>query len=182
MRLLLFAQEEPGPQQAVDFAAPWFEFASKWGDSASIIGLLITLIGFPTLWWMQRKIKIESRKALNKVAMAFLYDALQQISWHITMTQESARVPMWQRAFDSCSSARETIIRIQQNPHLTQSEKGRVLSEADNLRQVKEYIERNKLGPDPSAAFQQVKKDALETAREFITGVQARLDAIRWEI
>jgi len=37
------------------------------------------LVGFPTLWWMQRKIKTESRKALNKVAMAFLYDALQQV-------------------------------------------------------------------------------------------------------
>jgi hypothetical protein len=43
----LFAQLEPDA---------WKWWIDVVGSVSSVVGLMITLIGFPTLWWMQRKI------------------------------------------------------------------------------------------------------------------------------
>jgi hypothetical protein len=73
-------------------------------------------------------------------------------------------------------------LRLVGNPHLTQEEKTTLRENADNLAQVVQYLEVNKLGPNPSPSFQQNKKDILDAMVLLLTNIQGRLGTRTWEL
>jgi hypothetical protein len=176
MRLLLLAEEQIPKHW-------WFAFVDHWGNTASVIGLILAVVAFPITWRIQSKIRRETQRAVEKVALMVLTNSLQQALWQLKMTKEAARSAMWQRAFDFCDGAKESALRMLANPHLTPDEKRRMWDHADNLAQVMKYLERNKLrNQNPPPVFERRKMEILESTHESLTLVQVRLSALTWEI
>ena len=160
----------------------WGRFADFWANSASVIGLCVSLIGFFVTWAVQWRIRRETRRALEKVAMTFLHESLQQMLWQLAMAKESARKGAWQRVFDSCDNVKHAALRIIGNPHLAAEERAALRANADNLAQVSKYLETYKLAmADPPQSFQPQKREVLEKMTAFLTDIQVRLNATIWE-
>jgi hypothetical protein len=173
MGILMFAQDPAAKHW-------WFVFVDHWGNTMTFAGLILTLIAFPVTWRMQAKIRSETQKAVGRIAWMVLRDAMEQMNSHLLMAKESARLVMWQRAFDACEAARQCALRSIGNPHLTEAEKTEMRAHADNLYQVTQYIERNKLVPNPPQVFQQDKKAVLDAMQTFVVTIQVRLNQTFW--
>lgn len=72
--------------------------------------------------------------------------------------------------------------RLLGNPHLTAEETTQLRINADNLSQVIDYVERNKLIDDASAAFHSEKREFLDAMIALIGSIQGRLGAKTWEV
>jgi hypothetical protein len=164
------------------FGVNWFEIADQWGNTASILGLVIALIAFPVTWRIQSKIRRACRETLHKVALVVLSSTVEDLHRQLTSAREAGRLGLWLRAFDCCHSARWGFIRLVGNPHLTPDEIVRLRTGADDLRQVIQYLEANKLRADPSPAFQQDKRDAIDALLVLLTSIQGRLGTKTWQV
>jgi len=174
MEEILVAQAQTSPNW-------WVSFVDTWGNSASVVGFFITIIGFIITWIMQRNIRLEIKKSLQKVARQVIQSSLDQLQSKLKMVKENVAIPSWQRALDCCNEARDIALRTLGNPHLNQAEIAGMRSHADDLAQIRDYIRANKLVPDAPPVFQKKKNDALEAMITFVTTVQVRLDALIWE-
>jgi phosphoglycerol transferase MdoB-like AlkP superfamily enzyme len=172
MWLLLFAKDQ----------GLWFDFVDKWGNSASVLGFFLALIAFPVTWIMQWRIKHASQAALRKVAFVVLSMEVENLHRQLSTAREAGRTAIWLRAFDYCKDSRWRSLRLVGNPHLTEEEKSAIRAAADDLGQVIQYIEANKLGPNPSPVFQQNKKDMIDRIITLLTNIQGRLGTKTWEI
>jgi hypothetical protein len=63
MGLLLFAQEQASKGW-------WFEWVDTWGNTASVVGLLVTVIAFPVTWNIQRSIRLANQKTPSTCSRA----------------------------------------------------------------------------------------------------------------
>jgi hypothetical protein len=180
MGLLLFADEATVPNK-------WFEFVKAWGDSASVVGLVVSIIGLAiTIWGFvtvrrrQAEIKKEVDRALRNAARMVIQDSIQQLLQKTIRVRGFADLQAWQSAHDACEDARRLTLGAVANPHLTDAERNGLTAHADDLIQIRDYIRRNKLIPNPPAVFQADKRTALDNLEVFAISVLNRLQAIVW--
>jgi hypothetical protein len=72
-------------------------------------------------------------------------------------------------------------LRLVGNPHLSHEEELALRTRANDLMIVIQYIETNKLGENPSVAFQQEKKEIIDATLLLLTQIQGRLGTQTWE-
>jgi hypothetical protein len=174
MWLLLFAEAQIS-------RGWWFDIVDKWGNTATILGLIFTLIAFPVTWNLQTKIKRASQETLRKVALVVLSTTVEDICRQLVGAREAGRLAQWLRVFDSCQHIRIGVLRLVGNPHLTPEETLALRQSADDLTQVIRYIEVNKLIPNPPSVFQNDKKGKIDGMILLLSKIQARLGNKTWE-
>jgi hypothetical protein len=84
MGFLLFAEQQASKGW-------WFDLVDTWGNTASVIGLLITVIAFPVTWGFQAKIRRANLETLRKVALVMLSNALEDLHRDISAAREAGR-------------------------------------------------------------------------------------------
>lgn len=88
----------------------WFDLVDTWGNSASIIGLVVALFAFPFTWWRQRQIKQATLAAVQRIAYQVLTIGVEDLQRHLTSAREAGRLGLWLRAFDQCHHAKTLIV------------------------------------------------------------------------
>ena len=143
-------------------------FCDRFGNAASVAGLLVSLIGFAlTLWTVyetqrasraaQEKIREEvtaaqqeTRETVAKIGLQLLHAESDSTLRLITEVRRASREQQWLRAAEKCQEAKQAAIHLTANPHLTPEEKRALREGADNLQLILEFIEKNRLGPSPA--------------------------------
>lgn len=158
-----------------------WQLSHTWGDTASVLGFIITILLFIVTWIMQWIGRAQVRRALSSAARMVVQDALGQFHWKIQMINECVDNQAWRRALDFCGDAQRLAMGMLGNPNLTLQEISSMRDHADDLELIKGYLRRTKLVENPPANFPANRRQALANMASFGIGVQVRLQAIVWE-
>jgi hypothetical protein len=180
-------------------------FADGFGNIASVLGLLVGLVGFALTLGMLWQTQQVSRKAQQEIERAArdAREAVQQaqsqtrrsverIGLHLLVTElESLRrgalvvrvegvARHWEKAVAHCQEAKLLATTVVGNPHLTESEKESLKGAADALRKIQAYIEKNFLraAADPHPPAEQPARTARTPPTELPAAKVNDLDLI----
>lgn len=162
--------------------ASWFDFADHWGNTASLIGLVVAIFAFPITWNIQKRIQREITKTLENVGSLMLSSSLEDLHRYLLSASEAARNSIWLRVVDNCMAAKNLALRLKSHAALADEEQMQLRENADNLTQVIRYLERNKLRRDnPSMIFDDKKRLVIDNMLACVNEIQGRLEAKMWE-
>ena len=169
-------------------ACGWF------GNVASVLGLLVSLVGFMLTIWTVLQTQRMSKDAQEKIQKAFseaqeeTRSAVERIGLHLLVTETDILLQIimglrqagvqgqWQLAMAHCMEARLATMRLAGNPHLHEEENETLRSGGEDLNLIHRYIERERLGADaviPGLPDQKTK--ALDKMISALGQLQARL-------
>jgi hypothetical protein len=171
---LFFAQEDTSAVMS---------FFDRWGNAASVIGLLIALVGFGATLWSVWRIKEATRGAVSKIGVQLLSLETTVLLRLITEARDAGRDGLWPRAIDRCQQARLIAVTLCHSPHLLKEERDALRKADDDLRIVVQYIENNRLLSDaPTLNLPDAKKRALDRMVTALGGIQGRLQGAAMEV
>jgi hypothetical protein len=156
-------------------------FVDRWGNAASVAGLVLTLIA-ATLWTVWR-IKADTRRVVAKIGSQLLALQVSILVRLIADVRDAGRDLLWTRAIDRCQQARLIVVSLRDNPHLTRAERDAIRKADDDLRMIVQYIENNRLPPTTkSGNLPDQKKLALDRMVTLIGSIQGRLQNSAMEV
>lgn len=125
-----------------DFWEAFYRFCNDYGNVASVVGLVITLIGFVLIWFGQRKLRQTVRQSLDKVAVQLYLSEVGNLLQLINGVREACRSREVARAIDKCQDARVIAIRLAGNPTVTKDEAIALRGGDNDLRLLLTHLER----------------------------------------
>lgn len=166
------------------------EFSNKWGNVASVIGLMLTVIGFGITFYAfsltlgeQRRIRQAVARAIERVASSILSSTAEEAESLLLEFKNAVRREEWLRAGEKCDDAEARVARMRGNPHLTANEDQDLATGVDDLRLVSRYITRQKmLKPNPARGFHEAKLDAVDRLIATLRSIRARIQNRVWEV
>lgn len=169
---LLFAQEG---KSAV------MSFLDHWGNAASVLGLVISVISFLAAMWSVCRVKTATREALSKAGALLLTGQTTLLMRLITEARDAGADGLWPRAIDRCQQARLIIVGLCRHPHLRQPEQEALRQAADDLALMRRSIE-NASGTPGAAQLSNRQKRVLDQMETMVGDIVARLQAGAMEV
>lgn len=165
------------------------DFSNKWGNIASVIGLVLTIIGFGITFYgfsltlgEQRRIRQAVTRAVERVASGILSSTAEEAEGLLLEFKNAVRRGEWLRAGEKCDDAEARVARMLGNPHLAANEDQNLAMGVDDLRLVSRYITAQKtLKANPARGFHEPKLDAVDRLIATLRGIHARIRNRVWE-
>lgn len=167
-------------------------FVDRFGNHASVIGLVISVVGFTLTVWavletlrVSREAKVaiqaeikrsaqERRELLARLRLRVLADTCEQASLFASEARHAIRAQVWLRAAERSQDARLLTARLLSFSDLTAPERLRAIVE--DLRAVASFIERNRLKKGASASGLPVDKiRPLDSLMDELEAIRSRL-------
>jgi hypothetical protein len=175
------------------------------GNSASVIGLVLTAIGFGatlwTIWETQRQneeaqrrierevaaVRGESKQAVEKIRLKLLADELEIIRRSIAnaksiLDREEGTREHWSRFIASCQEVRFSAIRLAHFPNILQDEKNLLQARGDQLGFLIEFVQRTRLKDDAPARLTWDRIKSLDNLLLSVESIRGRLQQLLMEI
>lgn len=138
----------------------WETFASEYGNIASVIGTIFTLIGFTLTLWQIRKARSAAeqaqkmaKEALDRVSARLF---VGQVSTGVRFSNEltnACRIEQWERAIDRCEQLRLLLSTLVEDANLTIDESNYMVTAIDDLslilRRLEEVAKGKRTAPLP---------------------------------
>ncbi|MGH7221678.1 MAG: hypothetical protein ACRELF_00455 [Gemmataceae bacterium] len=177
-----------------------FAFIDRLANTASVLGLLVSIIGFVlTLWTVyetqrasrqaQNQIekevaaaRRETQQAVEKIALQLLQAECEGIYRLLMEPRRAIRDGQWVRAAERCQEAKQGLVHLGAYRHLDRQEKESFATGADDLQATIAFIERNRLKPNPPAGLPDDKLQPLDTALTQLERTRSRLLQLFLEI
>jgi hypothetical protein len=174
-------------------SAAWIEFvefSNRWGNVASVIGLILTVIGFSITFYgfsltlgEQTRIRQAVANAIERAASSILSNAAEEAERLLLEFKDAVRQSEWLRAGQKCDDAEARVARMLGNPHLIASENQNLATAVDDLRSVSRYITLWKtLRTNPARGFHEPKLDVVDRVIATLRGIRARIANRVWEV
>jgi hypothetical protein len=158
-------------------------FFDAWGNSASVIGLLLTLIGFSLTLYGQWRIKRVAREAIRKVALQLAVADLSKLERLAIGAIRYERQRQWRRVIARCQPAKSLAIRLSRHSALSLEEKERLRDADEDLRLVIQYIEQRRLPPNSGQeGLSRRHKSALNRLQTTVGSILGRLQSELLEV
>ena len=166
------------------------DFSNKWGNVASVVGLLLTVIGFGITFYgfsltlgEQNRIRQAVTKAIEKAASNILSSIAEEAERLLLEFKDAVRRGEWLRAGQKCDDAESRVARMLGNPHLVANEDQNLAMGVDDLRLVSRYITREKtLKANPARGFHEPKLDVVDRRLAALRAIRARIHNRVWEV
>jgi len=127
-----------------------------YGDIASVIGLLVSLVGFvATIWNVLRakqaseEAKQAARAVVTRIRTHLLINKLALVLDHVRAIDRSCRNMDWEAAIENCDEARTTLSGVKQHEVLNDSEKVFFDKAINTLGELIPYLESNQRSKRP---------------------------------
>ncbi len=168
-------------------------FIDRFANLASVLGLVVSIIGFMlTLWTVyetqrvsqnaQRQIerevaaaRKETRQAVEKIALQLLQAECEGIYRLLMEARRAIHDGQWIRSAEKCLESKQAIIRLGAYRQLESNEKLLFANGADDLQATIAFIERNRLKPNPPAGLPNDKLQPLDTLLTLLEKTRARI-------
>lgn len=166
------------------------EFSNRWGNVASVVGLILAVIGFAITFYgfsltldEQNRIRKAVASAMEKAASSILSNAAEEAERLLLEFKDAVRQGEWLRAGQKCDDAEARVARMLGNPHLTVNEDQNLAMGVDDLRFVSRYITRWKiLRTNPATGFHEPKLAGVDRVIATLRGIRARIENRVWEV
>lgn len=175
-------------------------FIDRFANTASVLGLLVSIIGFVlTLWTVyetqrasreaQRQIenevnaaRRETQQAVDKIALQLLQAECESIYRLLSEARRAIPDGQWERCAEKCRDAKQAIIRLDAYRHVENEEKALFAAGAADLETTIAFIERNRLKSNPPAGLPNDKLQPLDTLLNLLERIRSRLLQLFLEI
>jgi hypothetical protein len=166
------------------------DFSNKWGNVASVVGLILTVIGFSITFYgfrltlgEQKRIRKAVTKAIERAASSILSSTAEEAERALLEFKDAVRRGVWLRAGEKCDDAEARVARMLGNPHLVANEGQNLATGVDDLRLVSRYITLQKtLKANPARGFHEPKLDVVDRLIATLRGIRARIHNRVWEV
>lgn len=167
--------------------------ADLYGNHASVLGLLVSVIGFAlTVWTVLEaqkairqeaaKARKETRKLLANIRVKSLGDTCDQALFVAAEAKNAISTLSWQRAAERCEDARRLTLRLLAFPELTQEEQTVFRTVVEDLKAAVSFIERNRLKPNAPTTMPADKAAPLNSLRDELDKLRTRLHHQLFEV
>jgi hypothetical protein len=165
----------------------WFVgLCNRWGNVASVFGLLASLIGFAiTIWqvWRSREAAQMAEDAALKVRDAILrFDTVERFSAAITIMEEIKRLhraSAWQLLPDRYSSLRGLLITIRSsNPGLPNHSQSSLQGAIQHFSDIEKRVEKalaNGSAPPDIAKLNGIVSAQIDKLSELLTAIKQEI-------
>lgn len=163
----------------------WFRtFAQDWGDVASVLGLVLTLIGFSLTLWGQWKIRKAARIVARQIAHQLAAADVGTLLRLVTEARDAGRDTRWPRMIDRCQEGRLLAVPLAHNPVLSEEERASPRQSGEDLRLVIQYIENHRLPPSAQQgkSLPDQKRRVLDGLIATVGGIKGRLQSVVLEV
>lgn len=156
------------------------ELLSAVGNVASVIALVITVIGFLLTWG---RIRRTVKQAIHRVAQQMAAADAGTVLRLVLQIREAGRQRDWRRAVDCCQEVRNVALSPSYNPCLLEEEKMALRDADETLRLVLQYIENWRLPAEaPQEDLPGEKRRTLDRLVTTLNGIKARLQNAALEV
>lgn len=184
----------------VFFRQEVFAAIDRFANTASVLGLLVSIVGFIlTLWTVRETQRVsreaqqqiekevaaarrETRQAVEKIALQLLQAECEGIYRLLMEARRSIRDGQWVRAAERCQEARQGLVHLGAYRHLYSEEKDAFTAAADELWETIAFIERYRLKPNPPAGLPLDKLQPLDRSLTHLEKTRSRLLQLFLEI
>src|SRR4051794_22127883 len=114
----------------------WLSYLKEhYGDVASVVGLILTIVGFVVTIWNVRKAKLAAeearqaaREAVSRIGSQILANEIGTMLELVRQTDAACRERNWTNAIYRCDEARIRLVLLIVSPELQSSERDRLRS------------------------------------------------------
>jgi len=165
------------------FGKRFFEFCNHYGDIASVLSLMITVVGFAATLYRLSRIGKESKKAeaaarqgIEKLGSQLLAFEIANLNHLMSELGLSCRERRWQSALDKCQLIRTSVTRLTSHPQLNEDERVRFRSAYDEFGTIIRYIEKNRMkGTAVAQDLPDQKQRALDALASSFLLIESRM-------
>jgi len=139
-----------------------FEIGSRYGNLASVVSLIVAVVGFGVTLWKVRGSRIaaeqardlaresqraavraqqEAREAVARVSSRLLYNRITSAIRLVRELRQACRQQQWERAIDRCEEARIHIGSLVEDALIREEEKNALGAAVDDLKLILGEIE-----------------------------------------
>jgi hypothetical protein len=185
---------------AIIFRREVFPIIDETANTASVVGLLVSVVGFAlTVWTVYETQRVsqeaqlqiekevaaarkETRQAVEKIALQLLQAEIEGSYRLITEARLAIQDGRWSRAAEKCQDARQSVVRLAAYRHLGEQERLAYVVGAENLQLTIGFMERNRMKPNAPAGLPSDKLQPLDTLLTQLERTRARLLQLLLEI
>ena len=164
-----------------------------YANHASVLGLLVSIIGFAlTMWTVYETLKVstkaqretsvavrearqETMELLERIRIKMMGDTCEQAFWFATEARHAIRAATWLRAAERCHDAQILASRLTSFRDLTDAERISIRTAVENLRSTIAFIEKNRLKPEPAQGMPADKVQAIDSLIDELDKIRSRL-------
>jgi hypothetical protein len=168
-------------------------FADKFGNLAGVLGLCVSVAGFPlTVWAVLEAIRVsaaarkeirkeiasvrqETKVLLGRIRLKSVSDVCDQAFNYATESRSAIRSNSWHRAAERCHDARLLTLDLLAYDELKASESTIFRAVVEDLKTVISFIERNRLKPQSIPGMPSDKIAPLDLLIDGLQTVRSRL-------
>ncbi len=166
-------------------AFDFWQFCDRYGNAASVIGLVITFVGFAVTWLRIKRAADEAQRqvaaALSHIAYQTLATDIERVIRYIGGARSLGRGGLWHTALDRLNEATLAVRQLSGNPQLAPAEKSAVELAVQDLIGVARAVEKDKLRKDATPRFAEPTVAALDAVVESLGRIQTRLTNLALE-
>ena len=176
---LRFVREEP---------LDWALLKAHYGNLASVLGLVVSVVGFSFTLWQVRKTRTASekaqamaREAIERVSSRLFFN---QIAVALRLAEEVAsfcQATQWHRAFDRCEQLRVALAGVVDDPMLLGNESLGLIKSIDDVALIMQELERINQGKR-SPAVSHGKMEILNRIVISLSRIEARIRRAALEV
>lgn len=127
-------------------------FSENYGNLASVLGLAITLIGFPLTLWRAvtvrrevEKIRAEYHENVTKSTSSRLADLPEEALWSLRAFSDAAQRSEWPRAVEKMYESRRRVMRPAQSDLLREQHRVTLADQLILMQQLLTHVESYKM-------------------------------------
>ena len=154
-----------------------------YGDIASVVGLLVTFIGFIATKGNVRKAKKAAeeakgaaREAVDRIKSQVLVNEIVTCLQLVRGIDAACRERSWKEAIDRCDQARTALSRLRDHHALGETEQESLVRAVDHLGKLMPYIQKTR-NVSPEKDISPQKAYQLHTIITALGQVQGRLQS-----
>jgi|GEM_PF-2295635 len=127
----------------------WSQRIANYADWASLVGLVVSLVGFGFTLRQVKKSRTAAeeavaiaRRAIEDVGSRLLFTQVETAVRLLQELRNSCRESKWERAIDRCEQLRAVLAGLVDDARLQELERGNIASAIDEMALVIEHLEK----------------------------------------
>jgi hypothetical protein len=166
----------------------WSNVKNHYGNIASVVGLVVSVLGFSfTLWQVKKsrtaaeRAQVIAREAIDRVSSRLFFTQIATAVRHVQEVLSFCRALDWHRAIDRCEQLRIVLAGAVDDSRLQGDERGGVTAAIDDLLLIMRHLEG--IGQGKKSAM--VPPRMMETLDKIVislTRIDSRLRRTEMEV
>jgi hypothetical protein len=150
-------------------------WCDRYGNVASVIGLILTVVGFCVTFWNFRRVNRVIQDTIERISVRLLERDVADALRLVKEAKQACNDSNWPHAAVRCEDARECLARYSHHRRVSPDERERIQDAVGHLRLIAQYVGRIGSAENQPRDLSRDKRRQLDLIIELLNSMQGRL-------